>query len=169
LVSDDWEKSDKLKLVELGSTKCSVPQVMGNLDYKGFSLRHRPHISPPDATLFVTYRLAGSIPQAVVRQYRAKREWLENQIRQNGKSGQRDKLNLVEQFEKFKREWFVKFEEIMDRAADGPMWLGDERVNEKVKESLHGLDGQAYRLDCYSIMSNHVHVLLKLYISPKQN
>jgi len=33
---------------------------LANLDYKQFSKRHRPHIHPPDAVLFVTYRLAGS-------------------------------------------------------------------------------------------------------------
>jgi hypothetical protein len=53
---------------------------MGNLDYKQFSERHRPHIHPPDSILFVTYRLAGSIPRATVRQYKAKKDWLVNQL-----------------------------------------------------------------------------------------
>jgi hypothetical protein len=49
---------------------------MGNLDYKQFTERHRPHIQPPDSILFVTYRLAGSIPKAAVREYKARKEWL---------------------------------------------------------------------------------------------
>jgi len=47
---------------------------MGNFAYKQFSERHRPHIHPPGSVLFVTYRLAGSIPKSTVREYRAKKE-----------------------------------------------------------------------------------------------
>ena len=47
---------------------------MSQFDYKEFYERNRPHIHPPDATLFVTFRLAGSIPQAVLRKYRAEKE-----------------------------------------------------------------------------------------------
>ncbi len=53
---------------------------MSKLDYRQFSRRHRPHIHPPGATLFLTYRLAGSILKATVRYYKAKNEWLENAI-----------------------------------------------------------------------------------------
>ncbi len=45
------------------------------------------------------------------------------------------------------------------------MWLQDERVAAKVSESLSQLDGKAYRLDAYSIMSNHVHVVFKPFLS----
>lgn len=41
------------------------------------------------------------------------------------------------------------------------MWLQDERVAGKVAENLHRLDGDAYRLDAYSLMSNHVHTVFK--------
>ena len=51
---------------------------MSNLDYKGFTRRHPPHVQPPDAILFVTYRLAGSIPKAVIRAYKAKKDYVLN-------------------------------------------------------------------------------------------
>ena len=35
---------------------------MPNLDYKLHYRRNLPHLQPPGATLFVTFRLAGSIP-----------------------------------------------------------------------------------------------------------
>ena len=35
---------------------------MGNLDYKPDYRRNLPHIQPPSATFFVTFRLAGSLP-----------------------------------------------------------------------------------------------------------
>jgi REP element-mobilizing transposase RayT len=39
--------------------------------------------------------------------------------------------------------------------------MQDERVADKVAENLHRLDGEAYRLDAFSVMSNHVHTVFK--------
>lgn len=41
---------------------------MGNLEYQVFYRRHLPHIQPPGATLFITFRLANSIPAQVHQQ-----------------------------------------------------------------------------------------------------
>lgn len=38
---------------------------MNRLEYKINYRRNLPHVQPPGATLFVTFRLAGSIPTAV--------------------------------------------------------------------------------------------------------
>jgi hypothetical protein len=64
--------------------------------------------------------------------------------------------------ETFKRGWFVKFEKILHQDRFGPMWMKDERVAMRVGESLKELDNTAYRLDAYSVMSNHVHAVFKL-------
>jgi len=37
---------------------------MGWLEYKQFYARRLPHIHPPDAVFFITFRLADSIPRA---------------------------------------------------------------------------------------------------------
>ena len=67
--------------------------------------------------------------------------------------------------ETFKREWFVKFEKILHQDRFGPVWMKDERVAKKVAESLKELDNTAYRLDAYSVMSNHVHAVFKPFLS----
>ena len=144
---------------------------MGNLDYKQFSKRHRPHIHPPDSILFVTYRLAGSIPRAVVRQYKAKKDWLVDQLKRiNHEARESDSPDLkkwLEDVENLNRAWFVKFEDIMHKVSTGPMWMKDERIADVVAESLRKLDGEAYRLDAYSVMSNHVHAVFKPFLSEK--
>ena len=144
---------------------------MGNLDYKQFSKRHRPHIQPPDSILFVTYRLAGSIPRAVARQYKAKKDWLVDQLKRiNLDARETDSPDLkksLEDVENFNRAWFVKFEDIMHKVSAGPVWMKDERIAEVVAESLRKLDGEAYRLDAYSVMSNHVHAVFKPFLSEK--
>jgi putative transposase len=142
---------------------------MGNLDYKQFSERHRPHVHPPDSILFVTYRLAGSIPRATVREYKAKKKWLDGQLRlvsnEARKSDTPESKRWLEQVENFNRDWFLRFEDIMHKANNGPMWMKDERVANAVAMSLQKLDGEAYRLDSYSVMSNHVHAVFKPFLS----
>ena len=144
---------------------------MRKLDYKVFTRRHRPHYQPLGGTLFVTFRLVGSIPKSVVREYEAKKHWLEDQLRCAQDSVHNDDTpefrNWLARVENFNRCWFMKFEDILHRADCGPMWLQDERLAERVAESLHRVDGINYRLDAYSIMSNHVHTVFKLLL-PKE-
>ncbi len=145
---------------------------MSNLDYKQFSKRHRPHIHPPDSILFVTYRLAGSIPKAIVRQYKAKKEWLDNQLKRiNNEAHESNSPKMkkwLEDAEDFNRAWFLKFEDILHKASVGPMWMKDERIADLVADSLRKLDGDAYRLDAYSVMSNHVHAVFKPFLSERE-
>lgn len=142
---------------------------MGQFGYQQFSERHRPHIHPPGSIIFVTYRLAGSIPKSTVREYKAKKQWLDHQLRRAQEVSFDDESPEVsvwpERVEKFTRDWFLKFEDILHKANVGPMWMQDDSVAAKVSESLSELDGKAYRLDAYSIMSNHVHAVLKPFLS----
>ncbi len=68
------------------------------------------------------------------------------------------KLQL-ERLDQFEREWFSKFEDVLHKSTFGPTWLKDERVAQIVADGLKELDGEAYRLDAYTIMSNHVHAV----------
>jgi putative transposase len=142
---------------------------MGKLDYKQFSARHRPHIQPPGATFFVTYRLVGSIPKATVREYKARKEWLENELkRAKGITRSNDSPELhawIERIETFHRKWFIKFEDILHKAVTGPMWMKDQQVADAVSDSLRRYDGKNYRLDAYSVMSNHVHAVFQPFLS----
>ena len=59
------------------------------------------------------------------------------------------------------RREFAMMEKWLDRATVGPAWLGDQRVAKIVSDALHYRDGKKYRLDVFSIMLNHVHVVFK--------
>jgi putative transposase len=119
--------------------------------------------------LFVTYRLAGSVPKSTVREYKARKVWLESQVKRARRLAHNNKApeltKWIERIETFKREWFLKFEAILHQAKVGPMWMRDERVAEAVAGSLRALDGKDYRLDAYSVMSNHVHTIFKPFVS----
>src|SRR5215470_18978391 len=142
---------------------------MGHLDYTEFARRQRPHIHPIGAELFLTYRLAGTVPQETVRLYKARGEWLRNQVRRisNQLTGPDDTLNSqqLDRIETFEREWFVKFEQILHKSHYGPSWLTQHDIAKTVADGLRILDSEAYRLDAYSIMSNHVHTIFKPLLS----
>lgn len=138
-------------------------------EYDEHSRQNLPHWHPPGATLFLTFRLADSIPKAVVRQYKAQKEWLTNDIDRVRKlalaDDSLDVKTLEQRVQKFHREWFVKFEEVLHQAACGPTWLREDCVAEIVAEALHYRDGRVYLLDAYCIMSNHVHAVFAPFLS----
>ena len=46
--------------------------------------------------------------------------------------------------------------------------MADPAVAAKIAENLHRLDGDAYRLDAFSVMSNHVHIVFKPFVSESE-
>ena len=45
------------------------------------------------------------------------------------------------------------------------MWISNEEVAQKIAGNLHRLDGEAIRLDAYTLMSNHVHTIFQPLLS----
>lgn len=80
-------------------------------EYKQFHRRKLPHRHSPGATLFVTFRLAGSIPKSVLAIWKAEKELLENKfLRVKSQTHpERDEAVL-----NFHRSWFRHFEEVLD-------------------------------------------------------
>ncbi|HEY6232143.1 MAG TPA: transposase [Pyrinomonadaceae bacterium] len=126
---------------------------MSQFDYQLSYRRNLPHIQPGGTTFFVTFRLNGSIPQSVITQWNREQEWLAHLAKKN--------TNYYEEIKpEFERSWFKKFELILDGATTGPVWLSDERVARIIAESLHYRHGKVYRLDGFTVMSNHVHMIV---------
>jgi putative transposase len=122
-------------------------------EYKQFYRRKLPHIHSPGATLFVTFRLAGSIPKRLLDQWKRERNDLD---RRSEGEADTDQLNLD-----FHRRWFGLFEDALHHAGTGPLWLGEPTVADAVAESLVYRDAKDYSLIAYCIMSNHVHVVFR--------
>lgn len=138
-----------------------VCATMNQFTYKQNYRRRLPHIQPPDATLFVTFRLEGSIPKNVLELWRTEKKRLEaEQLRQVaiGKTA----LNpMQEQRLNFQRKWFLKFEDILHGETSGTSWLKDDRLAEIVKNAFHFLDEKVFLLSAFCVMSNHVHAVFK--------
>lgn len=97
--------------------------------------------------------MAGSLPQVVIRQFKREQQWLAHLSRNNP-----DHYEKV--IEDFERVWFKKFETLLDGETSGPVWLKDESVASIIAESLHYRNSEVYRLDAFTIMANHVHIVL---------
>ncbi|HEY3320543.1 MAG TPA: transposase [Planctomycetota bacterium] len=116
--------------------------------------RKLPHLQPAGGTLFVTFRLAGSIPAFLLAQWAAERERAIAIAVRISNSDQKNQALL-----QVRRTFFLRFEGELDRLRTGPDWLRDSRIAALVAESLRFRDNTVYDLAAYCIMPNHVHVV----------
>lgn len=122
--------------------------------------RHLPHWQPDDATFFVTFRLAGSLPTSAVARLKSKRlELINQQNRIPNKSKPDSKL-----LSNIETNIFRVYKDILDNNAAGPRWLARDDIAGIVMEAIAYRNHKKYDLIAYCIMPNHVHMILKLLI-----
>jgi len=127
---------------------------MSNLDYKPEYQKKLPHIQPPGATFFITYRLAGSLPVQIIRQLMEELDQLKRAaLTDNLPPEQADALYREQ------RRAFGRFDTALDRADTGPNWLNRPEIAQQIMDSLFFLNGELFLLDTFCVMSNHVHVV----------
>jgi putative transposase len=98
--------------------------------------RNLPHWFPDGVPIFITWRLAGSLP--VVARERLR----ETKKLSAGEAFRRDDADL-------------------DRAASGPLWLKHSEIAGSVEEAFHAEQKKGqFDLHAYVVMSNHVHLLV---------
>jgi putative transposase len=125
---------------------------MNKLHYQDFYRRHLPHIQPPGATLFVTFRLANSLPAEVLEKLEAERVATETAINQIADIDEKRRQKDIEQ-----RKRFGKWDNALDQAQNGDFYLREASVAEVVASSIRYHDGKWFDGVAYCIMPNHVH------------
>jgi putative transposase len=102
-----------------------------------FYHRHLPHWHPEGRCIFVTWRLHGSLPSGYLSRMRVEK-----------------RLQLAEEFR--------LAEALLDGAVEGPLWLKEPRLATIVVDVLRHFAAQSrmYDLHAYTVMANHIHVLL---------
>lgn len=113
-----------------------------------FYRRHLPHWQPANATLFVTTRLAGSLPQEVIVRLKEQRPEI-------GKTSS----DLFIAAQSNEKTYFERWDAALNQYNQNRQWLALPSIREIVRESLHYRDGKVYDLIAYSIMPNHLHIL----------
>ncbi len=116
--------------------------------------RNLPHFTPPDAALFITFRLHNSLPKSVLDSLQAE----QRQITSSAKS----KTSTPEEIAILRKKHFAKFDTMLDSSKESKV-LSNPLAARIVADTLHSLDREGHvTLWCFTIMSNHVHVLLSL-------
>ena len=102
------------------------------MTYKGWHSRgYLPHFDSAETLQFVTFRLADSLPVEAI-----------------------EKLKFItEPIPDAERDAFLD-------AGHGACWLRDPVVAQIVEDALLYFDGVRYRLMAWTVMPNHVHVLI---------
>jgi REP element-mobilizing transposase RayT len=125
------------------------------MENKVYYHRNLPHFQPLGGTFFITYSLAGSIPVDII--IKLQKEYEEEKL--NLVIEDPDKSNLAQ----IRKRHFIKYDNILNKISSGPQFLKNELIAEIVASSLHYWEGKSLELICFCIMSNHVHLVLKLF------
>ncbi len=124
--------------------------------HKDFYYRNLPHWQPQDSIFFITFRLANSLPKAILEELRREREREEQEIRARLNDSQQP-----QELYRLNKKYFGKYDDWLDRClSESPFWLAQEPVARIVMDELHCLNGERYALIAFCIMPNHVHVLI---------
>jgi REP element-mobilizing transposase RayT len=124
-----------------------------------FYRRKLPHIQPAEATFFMTFRLAGSMPVEMIQRLRENHALVERGILTQNDLTEKERRELIYGEQK---RLFAETDEFLDTNPNGPYWLGERAVAKIITEAMHYRDGKQYDLHAYTIMPNHVHMMMTL-------
>ena len=127
-------------------------------DAPGIRIRDRgwlPHVDVPSGTYFLTFRLADSLPAAVLEQWEHERRRLELEAAGDGRPMRPDVRHDLHML------FLRRIEKELDNGA-GACWLGQPQLASLVQEALLHFDGERYALLAWAVMPNHVHAVARL-------
>jgi len=116
---------------------------------KHFHRRNLPHLYYNEGIYFVTFRLYGSLHAEELRKLHLL------SLNQN--------VHFTEQ-----KKIFKKYDLLLDHPNNNILYLRQPEIMEICKSSIHHYDGKKYKLICYCIMPNHVHLVFEL-LSKERN
>jgi REP element-mobilizing transposase RayT len=119
-----------------------------------------PHWEADDAIYFVTFRLADSLPRAVLRVYDLERQSIMAAVL----AARREFLPSEQK--RLEKLFSEKIESKLDAGA-GRCYLAKPAVADVVLEALRHFDSARYQLYSWCLMPNDVHVLFRLLGSRK--
>jgi len=124
---------------------------------QGVDIRWRgrlPHWECDGGIYFVTWRLADSLPQAVLEQIIAEREDIRATAKALGRELADTEAKRLEELHTEKIEGFLN-------AGHGSCSLKDPQCAKVVADALKHFDGERYDLHAWCVMPNHVHVVFR--------
>jgi len=118
-----------------------------------------PHWTKDGATYHVRIRLCDSLPQHVLKEWKQEKKDIVY-------AAAKEKRGLTKNEKERLRELSSEKVERYLRAGYGACWLKQETVASLVANTLRKNDGEQYRLSAWSILWNHVHVVVRPLTKP---
>jgi adenine-specific DNA methylase/REP element-mobilizing transposase RayT len=125
---------------------------------------YHPHLDAPEVVQSITFRLADSVPAALLTQWREELGLVVAEQRhreQNPTTAAHHRRPQPGDDRHVREAELRKRIERYEDAGHGACWLRDPRIAELVEHALLHFDGERYRLLEWCIMPNHVHVLIE--------
>jgi REP element-mobilizing transposase RayT len=117
-----------------------------------FYRRNLPHWHPEGKSIFITWRLYGSLPASVLKRIRTA-------------TNDRSTNPAGADSEESPGRIFRQLDATLDSARSGPLWLADPEFAAYAEYPiLRGAELGRYVLHAYVVMPNHVHVLLDAHL-----
>jgi Rad3-related DNA helicase/REP element-mobilizing transposase RayT len=114
-----------------------------------------PHWTKDGGVHAITFRLADSLPQSVLKEWFAERDAIVVRARNSGRP------LTTEVAKELHRLHSDRVEKYLDAGA-GQCWLRDDAIAKIVADTLKHFDGDRYRLLGWVVMPNHVHAVTQL-------
>ncbi|HCN75590.1 MAG TPA: hypothetical protein DIT13_00170 [Verrucomicrobiales bacterium] len=129
-------------------------------DFEAYE-RHLPHWRVPGCCYVLTFRLADSIPVAVMVEMQAEAEaWQKRLAEAAQRHGGKLPPEELAAWQEFQQVRMRKLESLLDEGR-GECLLRHPEHQQPLVEALHHFEGSRCEMLAYAIMPNHVHVLCR--------
>lgn len=125
---------------------------------KPYYRRRLPHYQPIDSVLFVTFRLANSLPKETVAQLHREREENEKALR-----NEQDLKRKIQLKSELQKKYFGHFDDYLDRVCTDIHWLKQPEIAKIVYEAILYYDSKEYDVVTFCIMPNHIHLVADMH------
>ncbi len=122
-----------------------------------------PHFHRIGATFFITTHLHGSLPFDVLKKLKKKRDKLIETTKQKGEADLEREIYMIH------RAYFHEFDQLLDNCLNSPTYLINPSIAQVVEASIRKYDQVYYNLVSFTIMPNHIHLVLDFSFQIKNN
>jgi REP element-mobilizing transposase RayT len=109
-----------------------------------FHRRNLPHLYYNEGDYFVTFRLKDSLPLKLIEELR------------NSLEKDPAELSVKE------KRLFKKYDDLLDSGNYGENYLLNKQIASIIKEVIEKYENELYKVICYCIMPNHVHIVFTI-------
>jgi len=137
---------------------------------KHYHWSHGPHYQFDDAIVFLTWRLAFTLPKHLLQLFHELSQRPQREVQQTMHKPAYDRLSQVEEAGTsmladniYLYNKFLEYDLALAKHQHPGFSLNQSEIAHILKDALHSYEGSKYELHAYTIMSNHVHLLIRAH------